>query len=180
MRTAFPCAFLRSCARELQRLFPTARSRFGPAKLALLALACPHCRSVQKLNLVTSLKRPKHLRRGLTYFFMVDSTLPVSPLNHAQKPLCNVRDVFRCRWGEQFSRILLAACRSPLAPAAPQGGGQNEAHELLATKTPAFTTQDGDTRRLRNICLFKIAQHFANPGELNSSTNPADCGANLG
>ena len=29
--------------------------------------------SAQKLNLVTSLRRPKHFRLGLTYFFIVNS-----------------------------------------------------------------------------------------------------------
>src|ERR1700731_1439464 len=46
------------------------------------------------------------------------------------------------------------------APSMPHGGFRNEAAGFLATKTPAFTTQEGNPRKLRNIRL----SHIAHPG----------------
>ena len=74
--THLPKRVLRSRSRSVGLRLPRARSRFGTPKPALLALACRHGQSAQKLNFVTSLRRPKHLRRGLTYVFMVNATFP--------------------------------------------------------------------------------------------------------
>ncbi len=45
----------------------------------------------------------------------------------------------------------------PVAPLAPRRGTRNEAAGLFATKTPAFTTQNANPRRLINIRLSHIA-----------------------
>jgi hypothetical protein len=39
----------------------------------------------------------------------------------------------------------------------PHGGFRNEAAGFFATKTPAFTTQDGNSRKLTDIRLSRIA-----------------------
>ena len=76
--TRTPVRALRSFARGSRLRCSKARSAFGTADPALLALACCHYQTFQKLSLVTSRKRPKHLRLGLVYFFMVMPTFPFS------------------------------------------------------------------------------------------------------
>jgi hypothetical protein len=48
----------------------------------------------------------------------------------------------------------------PVASSTSQEGAKNEAAGLFATKTPAFTTQDGNPKRLIDIWLSNIAHPF--------------------
>ena len=65
------CAFCAAIRANFGGAFRRQEVRLGTAILALLALACRYYQALQKLNLVTSLRRPKHLSLGLIYIFMV-------------------------------------------------------------------------------------------------------------
>lgn len=49
----------------------------------------------------------------------------------------------------------------PTAPSTPHGGAWNQAAGLFATKTPAFTTQEGNPRSQGAFCLFSFAHAVA-------------------
>jgi hypothetical protein len=56
-----------------------------------------------------------------------------------------------------------------MAPSMPNRGFRNEAAGLFATKTPAFTTQEANPRKLRDIRL----SHIAHPRSKLDRAKPA-------
>jgi hypothetical protein len=62
----------------------------------------------------------------------------------------------------------------PMAPSMPNRGFRNEAAGLFATKTPAFTTQEANPRKLRDIRLSHIAHRGLTEQILPSTSLPDD------
>jgi hypothetical protein len=79
---------MRPLHRSLER-FRCAFRRQGVGSGQINQPPCSRPKSVQKLNLVTSLRRPKHLNFGLMYFFMFDS-----PFRFRLDLLQQVKNVF--------------------------------------------------------------------------------------
>jgi hypothetical protein len=64
---------------------------------------------------------------------------------------------------------VVAEWRFPWSPRTPYRGAWNEAAGRFATKTPAFTTQDGNAKSRTNICLFTFV-HLLLIDEVNAIT----------